>query len=444
MNTLKRIGINTNDYNVSKKIKDTNFPAPFDSGLEYSAPARGTWNIVHTGMLIPESHLIFVCAQGCLRGVVLTAAELGMSERFSTVAVRGNNVIAGDNEKLIIEGVTDIINKLPKKPRAVLVYTSCIHHFLGCDLSLCYSELRKRFPDIKFTDCYMDPIIRKSGLTPDAKMRQRLYSLLDITDLTDKTVSIVGNDFQTNDKCEIIKILAENDYTLLEIPRCKTFNEYLELSKAKHCITTFPSSIAAGKYLSKSFDQNHIHLPFSFNYDEIIDNYRILCDNLKINCPDFSDYITKCNIELKELKDLILDTPIAIDYTSFTRPLSLARLLLDNNFNVQKLYVDSFSNEDEQDYIYLKKNYPELFVYPTVNACMRVQPRTSSSKILAIGQKAAYFCGTEYFVNIVENGGFYGFEAILMLCREIREAFVTPKDTKKLIQIKGMGCCGCV
>jgi hypothetical protein len=96
--------------------------ALFDTGLEYSAPARGTWNIVHTGMLIPEAHEIFVCAQGCLRGVVLTAAEMGAEERFSTVAVRENNVTDGDLEELLIEGVTDILEKLPQLPPAVLYF----------------------------------------------------------------------------------------------------------------------------------------------------------------------------------------------------------------------------------------------------------------------------------------------------------------------------------
>ena len=59
------------------KISCAQFPAPFAQGLEYCSPARGTWNIAHTGMLIPEAHEIFVCAAGCLRGVVLTAAEMG-------------------------------------------------------------------------------------------------------------------------------------------------------------------------------------------------------------------------------------------------------------------------------------------------------------------------------------------------------------------------------
>ena len=66
------------------RIADANFPAPFRSGLEYSSPARGTWNIVHTGMLIPGSHQIYVCGAGCLRGVVLTARSLSERTTCST------------------------------------------------------------------------------------------------------------------------------------------------------------------------------------------------------------------------------------------------------------------------------------------------------------------------------------------------------------------------
>ena len=443
MNTIKKLGTNKEACAKSIPISKASFPSPFQSGLEYSAPARGTWNIVHTGMLIPESHQIFVCAQGCLRGVVLTAAELGMSERFSTICVTQNNVISGDNEELIIEGVTDIIRKLPKKPRAILVYTSCVHHFLGCDLSVCYKELRERFPDIKFTDCYMNPIMRKSGMTPDAKMRLRLYSLLDKKELSQNIVSIVGNDFKTDKDSEITALLHNNGYKLLEIQDCNSFDEYLELSKASHCITTFPSSMAAGKHLKKEHGQNHMHLPFSFNCDEITENYRTLCDNLNIELPDFSKLKDKCKIALTNLYMHIGNTPINIDYTAFTRPLSLARLLLDNGFNVKTIYADSFTFEEENDFKYLQNNYPDVLLLPTVHTCMRVEPRISEEKTIAIGQKAAYFSGTEHFVNIVENGGYYGFEAILKLCRDIREAFDTRKDTKKLIQIKGMGCCSC-
>ena len=173
---LKRVG--ETPPLPSVPIAEAGFPAPFASGLEYSVPARGGWTIVHVGMLIPEAHEIFVCASACLRGVVLSAAEMDLMDRFSTVSIEEHNVLEGDMEALIVEGVADILQRLPKLPPAVLVYSSCIHHFVGCDLALCYDMLRKRFPGVDFTDCYMTPTMRKSGLTPDQIMRRQLYSLL--------------------------------------------------------------------------------------------------------------------------------------------------------------------------------------------------------------------------------------------------------------------------
>ena len=78
---------------------------------------------------------------------MLTAAEMGAEDRFSTIDVRENNVLDGDMEDLIIDGVTDILAKLPYRPRALLIFTSCIHHFIGCDLPFVYEKLRERFPD---------------------------------------------------------------------------------------------------------------------------------------------------------------------------------------------------------------------------------------------------------------------------------------------------------
>ena len=63
------------------------WPAPFRPGLEYNSPAHGPWNIVHIGMLVPESHQIYVCGANCNRGVVLTAAEMNASDRYSFITL---------------------------------------------------------------------------------------------------------------------------------------------------------------------------------------------------------------------------------------------------------------------------------------------------------------------------------------------------------------------
>ena len=425
-------------------IGKASFPSPFVSGLEYSSPVRGTWNIVHTGMLIPEAHEIFVCAAGCLRGVVLTAAEMGTQERFSTVAVRENNLLDGDMEEHVIEGVSDIIGKLKKRPPAVLVYTSCVHHFAGCDLGMIYERLRERFPDIDFTDCYMNPIMRKSGLTPDQLMRSRLYMLLKEREIRPDAAAIIGNDLPTDEDSDLMQLLKENGFRVHEITSCKTYEEYQEMAESRFYISYYPSAKAGGDMLAERLGGTHFYLPFSFSCDEIEDGLRRLADVLGVPEPDFSGKREACDEALKETLSLVGQTPVAIDYTFCPRPLSLARLLLDAGFNVERVYTDGLTGEEKGDFEYLQEHFPDLLLMPTVHAKMRFLAAKEPSGFLAVGQKAAYFTGTDHFVNIVEGGGMIGYEAVLRTLSLMREAFLEKKDMRSLVQIKGWGCDSCV
>lgn len=426
------------------RIADASFPAPFASGLEYATPARGTWNIVHTGMLIPEAHEIFVCAASCLRGVVLTAAEMHAEDRFSTVAIREHNLLDGDMEDLVIEGVSDIIEKLPKRPPAVLVYTSCVHHFAGCDLDMIYRELRGRFPDIDFTDCYMNPIMRKSGLTPDQLMRSRLYMLLKEREKNANAVAIIGNDLPTRNESELMELLQSAGLKIHEITSCKTYEEYQEMAESSYYVSYNAAAVAGGTMLSERLGGTHIYVPFSFDYEEIDAGFAKLAAALKTAVPDFEEKKIACDKAKKETYDLIGKTPITIDYTYCPRPLGLAKMLLDAGFAVEKVYVDSISGEDKQDFAYLQEHFPELLLYPTVHAGMRFMAKKEVSNVLAIGQKAAYFDNTNHFVNVVEGGGMLGYDAVLNTLKLMREAYLEEKDMRNLIQIKGMGCEGCV
>lgn len=439
---LKRI----NDPDARKvegiRIADAKFPSPFGSGLEYATPARGTWNIVHTGMLIPEAHEIFVCAASCLRGVVLTAAEMNAQERFSTIEIKEHNLFAGDMEELVIEGVTDILEKLPKRPPAVLVYTSCVHHFAGCDLDMIYRELRTRFPEIDFTDCYMNPIMRKSGLTPDQLMRSRLYMLLKERQKNERAVAIIGNDLPTRKESELLQVLTAADFKIYEITSCKTYEEYQEMAESDFYISYNAAAVAGGEMLEKRLGGKHLYLTFSFDYEEIEAGFQKLGEILRIEIPDFSEKREACERLKKETYELIGNTPISIDYSYCPRPLGLARMLLDAGFFVEKVYVDIITAEEKNDFYYLQKYFPELLLYPTVHAGMRFYAKKEKSHVLAIGQKAAYFENTNYFVNVVEGGGMFGYDAVLYTLELMQEAYRKEKDMRRLIQIKGMGC-GC-
>ena len=424
-------------------IGRASFPAPFVSGLEYASPARGTWNIVHTGMLIPEAHEIFVCAASCLRGVVLTAAEMGASHRFSTVEIRENNLLDGDMEDLVIDGVSDILEKLPKKPPVVLVYTSCVHHFAGCDLNMIYDTLCDRFPDVDFVDCYMNPIMRKSGMTPDQLMRSRLYMPLKKRPLKKSSVAIVGSDLPTDETSDLMVMLKQTNFTVHEITSCKTYAEYQEMAESEFYISYYPAAVPGSRMLAERLGGKHIYVPFSFDYAEIVKGFSDLAAALDVPVPDFSEMQEQCEAALAQTLAVVADIPIAIDYTYCPRPLGLAKLLLQHGFRVQRVYLDVITAEEKPTFDYLKEHHPDLLLFPTVHASMRFLAEKEPTNCLAIGQKAAHFMNTGHFVNVVEGGGMLGYQAILKTCQLMQEAMAEEKDMRNLIQIKGMGCCGC-
>ena len=47
---------------------------------------------------------------------------------------------------------------------------------------------------------------------------------------------------------------------------------------------------------------------------------------------------------------------------------------------------------------------------------------------------------TEYFVNIIEGGGLYGYAGIKAFIKLMEDAFIVPKDTEDIIPRKGLGC----
>lgn len=423
-------------------IREAGFPTPFGSGLEFAAPARGCWNIVHTGMLVPEAHEIFICASCCLRGVVLTAAEMNAQHRFSTVEVKESNLLDGDMEDLIIEGVSDILSKLPHQPPAVLVYTSCVHHFAGCDLDMVYRELRRRFPEIDFTDCYMNPIMRKSGLTPDQLIRKGMYGLLKPRPLNDRAVMLLNCDQPTMGSSDLVVWLTENGFTIHENTACRSYDDYQRMAQAAHYLSYNPAANPAARFMEQRLGGKLTYLPLSFDYDEIDTAFANAAKALGISPPQSKR--TQCDSALEQTLTFIGQTPIAIDYTCCSRPLSLARLLLDHGFRVERVYVDTITGEERGDFDYLQAQYPKLELWPTIHPRMRFGVQKDGQEFLAIGQKAAYFTNTNHFVDLVSGGGMLGYQAILHTLELLRDAYCNEKDMRTLIQRKGKGCESCI
>lgn len=426
---------------------EARFPAPFFGGLAFNLPVHGTWNIVHIGMLLPEAHQIYVCAENCMRGVVLTAAEMNALDRYSAIMIREENVLDGSMEKLMIDGVADILKKLPYRPRAILLFISCQHFFLAYDQQIVFQTLRERYPDIRFADCYMIPTLRKSGMTPDQKMRIQLYSMLEPLPEETGQAALIGSNLPLDASCELPGFLKERGIKLLDLHSCRNFDEYLKLAKSGLFLYYEPLAHLAAKDLEKRLGRKSLYLPFSFDFDQIRENYEKLAGALGAAMPEKSWLEAQkagAKEALERARKKISDTRVAIDHTFTFRILSFARMLLSCGFHVTEIYADRFLPEEKEDFEWIREHAPEVLICACSRPVMRVLPRERERKILAIGQKAAYFTGTDYFVDVAESGGLYGYGGIRRIAQLMEEAFEKPKDHKKLIQKKGYGCESCI
>lgn len=455
------------------RIRDAETGKTFPWRLEYNCPVHEHWNIVHTGMLIPECRQIYICPDNCLRGVVMTADEMDAADRISSVMPDEREIQSGNLEQLTIDGVADVIRKLPDRPRAVQLFPVCMHHLLGCDMHFIAAQLRKQFPDIDFMECFMDPVCQKLTTTPEQRQRFQMMKVLADHPRRQNfsTVSMLGENLRVGGS-DIPELLAWEGVRLLEVQDCGSYDEYLDMGASFLWLTRSPLSKYGLERAGRLAGRRTLYLPDAVDYDEIDTQERSLLHEVhealentafvSVDGTDSADVspekespagekLIRWSREQRMLTEKALEEtrreiggrPIVLDYVACPRPLGWARLLLTHGFDVRFCIADSISPEEQGDLDFLKEEYPDLPVMSSQSPASLYERERSGAgnEILAIGPKAAYFAGTGYFVNVIEQDGVSGYRGIRHMLELLREAAAAPKNTE-IVTGKGLGLPG--
>ncbi len=442
----------TREKGASIDIKDAAFPRPFPWKLEFNPPVHETWNIVHIGMQVPEAHQIYICGDNCMRGVVLTAAEMDALDRFSSVILTERDFIEGRLEEITLEGITDVIRKLKKRPRAVLVFPVCVHHFVGTDMNYVYRCLEERFPDIDFIRCFMDPIMQKGGLAPDQKERKAILDILPVLPKEERLWLEAGSNVALREESDLAKLLNQAGVSLKSTYSCQTYEEFLTLGGAGCVITRMPvHEIAIRPFAARRAIPWCVLAP-EVTYEKLACQRKEVLSMLKLSEEPSIEEKERALTEeaFKRAKGEIGDTPIELDAVALTRPLGWARQLLSHGFSVRRIYLDGCLPEEEDDFLFLKEHYPSLKLacpsdirWRRWRGSLAEEPdkeEAGERKVLAVGPKAAYLADTPYFVNVLEQDGGWGYSGVRHLLTLMCEAHREKKDVRDIVPRKGLGC----
>lgn len=450
---------------------------PYKPGLEYTPPARGTWTIAHTPLLVPESVEVYVCPESCLRGVSLSAAEFGgLGTRFSLVVVEEEDWIRSRMEPLFIEGVSDLLRQRyerdGKYPPICFVFNSCMHQFMDTNMALIFRKLAERFPDVLFVEGNMNCTMRTTQTHYEAATNRALYKgLLPVGDVhrhapaaSTRTVNVIGNYFAIDQASELLELLGFAGYKVNDLPRVKTYDEYQQMADASLNLYTHPFGKTACEDLKKRLGTPFLEVPYCWDFDEIDRTERAVLEKVAtaINASGAGERVGLTPIVReglldsykKEAEQALAETAkalsgwnITIDAASTPRPFGLAALLESHGFTVTCVYADACGPLDEaakaQWEALAAKHGHEATTLPMIDWRMRCAPLDNGSgeddKFLAIGQKAAYYSNTGHFVNLIYQSGLLGFRGITKLCALMQEAAENEKDTEVVLSEKAIG-----
>jgi nitrogenase molybdenum-iron protein alpha/beta subunit len=404
--------------------------------IAYSSPAHGGWGIVRVGMLVPETHQLFVCPSACGRHGAISAKLHGYKDRVSYLYLDESDIVSGGYEALIVESTGELLAVI-EKPKALLIMVSCLDDLLGTDHQAFLKILRERYPDIQFGVGHMNPLSAEGKLPPAVNIQRSIYGFLKPSKERLPLVNLVGCHTPPAPGCELYPFLEGLGFGTRHISQCRTFSEYQRLSSGSLNLVIGPSAKTAAEEMKKRLGIDWIFTPISYDPDEIEDNYCRIAQKLG-KSPDFAfdAWRERLARRLKETRNALGERRIVIDDAATIRPFSLAKLLIQNGFRVVEICAEACPGMEEASFKWLEQNSDAVVREHTKHTAPVI--RESSPDILAIGFECAYLHGACHVVDQLEDESQYGYGGIMLLLDKMKQASSSPVELQKLIQDYGL------
>ena len=336
------------------------------------------------------------------------------------------------------------------------LFLVCMHHLCGADERYILKELRRRFPDIDFMGCWMDPIMQKVSLTPEQKQRKSMMAVIPKRPVNRRSVSVFGDNLRLPQTSDLTRVLGRLGIHVRQVMDCRDYDAYLDMGDSFLYLTRSPLSVYGLQALAEKNERPYLYIPPVALDGQIKEALQSLLTAAGQSGETMDEKLfafleqekASARQAFAQARAVIGNTEVWLDYLACPRPLSMARRLLEEGFRVTRVCLDSISLEEQADFEWLKVQVPDLLLQSTshVEARQRariapgmLQGKPEECRILAIGPKAAFFAATPFFVNWIEYDGNWGYDGLRKLASAMIDAYQRPKDLRDTVQRKGLG-----
>lgn len=412
---------------------------PFEKTLHYASPAHGGWGIVRVGMLVPESHQLFVCPFACGRHGAIGAIAQGHKSRLSYLLIDETDIVSGSYEDLILDAVDQLFRVLPKTPKLLFIGVSCLDDLLGTDHDALLARLRARHP-AQFQILHMNPISLGSQSPPPVTIQCKIYGLLEPSGSTKEHVNMLGNFIPVDRNCELYAALAELGIERIRhIAEADSYEDFLSMADSRYNLVLRPEGLAAAKEMQARQQKKYCFVPVSYDLDEVDLQYRMIMEMIKPGASvDLSLWRESAVQTIERVQNIIGNVPISIDSSAVCRPFNLARALISYGFNVVSIYTDEIPAMEESSWQWLRYHASHLRLHQAQHHSMVNKAGNCDNSVIAVGYNAGYMSGARSVANLVYDETMFGYEGIKKLMWKIEQAYKEPGDLEQMIRSYGL------
>lgn len=390
------------------------------AALSFNSPGAQGFGVKRAGLAIPGSVMLLVAPGCCGRNTTILSRLGGYSDRLFYLLMDDTDIITGRHLKKIPDAVREVVEVMEAPPTVVMICITCVDALLGTDMErVCRKAAEEA--GLPVLPCYMYALTREGREPPMNAVRKSIYSLLEKSDRDPAVVNLLGEFAPLTDDSEIYEILTSAGVRKInEISRLKTFEEYLEMSKANFNIVINPECRLAAGDLSKRAGIPYVELRKLHHTDRIHRQYELFSGGVGIPLDD-QKYREAAEAEVTRYGEAYPETTFAVGESLNGEPFEIALSLLRYGHKVSEIYATVTA----ENFVYIRRIAelsPETRIYTNLSPSMMYYNCSEAPADVTIGADAGYYQPDAPNVPWNQEIQPFGYAAVIHLFRQLYEA----------------------